>query len=126
MDVVRVDDPSPRGRRPLALGAVAVLLVAASVGGTLWITRDKDDKHDGDSGLKPTSMADWQKELATTGLEPLSPEALWSNLETDICEMDGFSIYVTLSRSENYSLNQERIGNSPPVPTAWTTAASPS
>ncbi len=55
-------------------------------------------------------MADWQKELATTGLEPLSPEALWSNLKTDICEMDDFSIYVTLSRSENYSLNQERIG----------------
>lgn len=97
------------GPRPLVLGAAAVLLVGASVGGTLWLTRDSSDK-DGDTGLKPTSMEDWLNELETTGLEPRDPELLWEHINSQTCVNDDYSLYVTLSRGDGLSLSQERIG----------------
>lgn len=105
--VVKIEEPKRSGPSlPLMLGAAAVL-VAASIGGTLWLTRD-DSGTEGDGGLEPTSMADWLNELSTTGLNPRNPQLLWEHIKSDTCTNDDYSLYVTLNRS--MSLNQERIG----------------
>jgi len=84
------------------------VLVAASVGATLWFTKDSTGTHS--STLKPTSMEAWLEELATTGLEPGNPERLWGLIKSNTCTSDDYDLYVTLSRGDGMSLSQERVG----------------
>jgi len=85
-------------------GLKGVRLIAASIGGTLWFTRNSSESDD----RKSTSMKAWREDLAKTGMS--SPKDGWHFIKSTTCTSDGYDYYLTFARGEDaMSLSRGRI-----------------
>lgn len=86
---------------------VALAAAAVGAGATLLLTRGQDDTS---SAPKAGSVGDWRAELTAAGANPSSWERYEKYVKTDLCKMDDYDYFVTLTPNEPEDLAQTRVG----------------